>query len=203
MTLEELRKMIGSKYKSAWSIIAKPQDKANTKTQLENLNKEHKANVERGYDYNSDKHEAARKFKEANSWAFQPLENPNETIGIYGNPRSSSRADAIRREYNNMIMAAGKEQENLVGQKESLNDLTEAINNPVTPDPEPTVESPNPTETAGMRRRRLLALRRGILSTVKTGGEGLGSAPNLITQSATQTPTGASFLQGVKQKLGL
>lgn len=64
--------------------------------------------------------------------------------------------------------------------------------------PEPTPSGPAPTETAAMAaKRRLAALRMGLLSTIATSGQGVTSAPNLFQPSAFAV--GAS---GMKTSLG-
>lgn len=51
--------------------------------------------------------------------------------------------------------------------------------------PQPTPTGPAPTETAAMAaKRRLAALRMGLLSTIATSGQGVTSAPSLFAPSA-------------------
>lgn len=64
--------------------------------------------------------------------------------------------------------------------------------------PAPTVSPANPTDLAAMtNRKRLAALRLGLLSTIATSGQGVTSAPSLFTPSAF-----AVRMTGTKTALG-
>lgn len=57
---------------------------------------------------------------------------------------------------------------------------------PPAPAPLPTPADPNPTETADQKRMRIEGIKRGMASTIKTGGAGItGSGPDLNTPRAT------------------
>ena len=55
-----------------------------------------------------------------------------------------------------------------------------------TPSPAPTYSDPSSQNTAGDKRRKLAALRYGMLSTMKTGGRGVtGKGADLISPAAS------------------
>jgi hypothetical protein len=59
---------------------------------------------------------------------------------------------------------------------------------PSEPEPTPTFMAPNVSETSAMRRRRrLLALRGGINSTIRTSARGATDTANLLTPQAGGT----------------
>lgn len=66
------------------------------------------------------------------------------------------------------------------------------------PIPTPLPADPNPQETADQRRKRLAALKQGVLSTVKTGPEGIvGAGPELNTPAATADQMFPSMKKGL------
>ena len=95
--------------------------------------------------------------------------------------------------YSNMVTEADRQRE--IQRKQ--NSLLETIaKGPEQPAPAPTIEDPNPSESAGMRRKKLAALRRGIQSTLNTGGQGLGGSGIIAT------PGASVMAAGMKQRLG-
>jgi hypothetical protein len=56
--------------------------------------------------------------------------------------------------------------------------------------PLPTAQNPDVTTVAAQaRRRRLAALRQGIMSTIATSGQGVGGSPVLLTPTAVAGKT--------------
>lgn len=56
---------------------------------------------------------------------------------------------------------------------------------PPAPQPTPVPTDTSPTQTEDQRKRRVDALKFGVLSTIKTGPQGTtGSGPNLVSAQA-------------------
>jgi len=68
----------------------------------------------------------------------------------------------------------------------SGNNQTPEVSPLPNPSPIPSASDTAPAETADARRRKLAAMRYGMMSTVKTSQRGItGNAPDLSTPAAT------------------